>query len=218
MHHLEFSTKIILGLAVIALTVAYFSLPWQQLFQSPEQPQSAPESNGSGGQNGAPQTLAEILLENGCTSVGRLPSSAEVEAALTLTMNTELEPYLKEGWRIIQVCRNDSTYAFALFSEQRSRHLRPGDDPERIPANNLLVAFPDVGNGSSMYKAERFNPNSGDYGTCIITSLTARYLNFDCGGGDGPGGWRKYFQLDFNSSGTVLLRDCIYNEGVETCR
>jgi hypothetical protein len=39
MNRLAFSTKIILGLATITLTVAYFSLPWGQLFRSPKQPQ-----------------------------------------------------------------------------------------------------------------------------------------------------------------------------------
>ena len=40
MNRLAFNTKIILGLAVITLTVAYFSLPWGQLFPSPKRVQT----------------------------------------------------------------------------------------------------------------------------------------------------------------------------------
>ncbi len=239
MDRLSFSTKIILGLAVIALTIGYFSLPWGTLFRSPAQPgvvgctkEAMACPDGSSVSRIPPRCeflacpfgvatneflVTESIPNPNCGPSGSIAMDSDsqhaIEASLTPAMKQVLDTYLDSDWLFSQGCSvAPGIYAFSLYSVERSKSLTENMNVERELPNNLIVAFKVNGGKTTAYTAQKFNPSSGDIGLCSIDTLAPAHLDFTCGGGDGPSGWAKMYRLPFDGSALQSLQDCTLGE------
>jgi hypothetical protein len=106
-----------------------------------------------------------------------------------------------------QVCEYEySGTAFVLYAE--------------LPDYNNLIGFftEDLATGEEkLLLAKQKNPPMGDIGVCRLTGLIEGNLIYNCGGGDGPGGFNTVYLLDRVTGKSKIIKKCEFFEDKTTC-
>lgn len=111
--------------------------------------------------------------------------------------------------KITQLClsRDASKASFVAYRQYEDKAVKK--------ANNIIGTV-SVWPRKAFRKIEKFVPSSGDIGLCRITGSIEMNPIYECGGGDGPGGFNAAYILNRKTGKETTLKDCVYGGDVES--
>lgn len=112
---------------------------------------------------------------------------------------------LLEGNGLYQLCIQGFSGDEVFFIIYRDR---PHGD---LTKNNIIGMWSRTNTYGGLVTYELYNQPMGDIGLCHISGLIGDGLFYECGGGDGPGGFNKVYILNLQLRINTMIMDCSYD-------